>query len=107
MESTVKRGDIYYADLSPIELAVKQIPGQRSGLSWQYFLMLSGDDNLAKPDRHILRFVEKQLGYKPSMEGAQQLMSATVALLKHKYPNLTVRLLDYSIWDASARNKLS
>jgi hypothetical protein len=69
--------------------------------------MLSGDDNLAKPDRHILRFVEKQLGYKPSIEGAQQLMSSAVALLKHKYPDLTVRLLDYSIWDASARNKLS
>lgn len=99
--------DLYStADLASIELSVKQIPGQRSGLSWQYFLMLSGDDNLAKPDRHILRFIENQLGYKPSIQEAQQLMAATVALLKPKHPYLTVRLLDYSIWDASAHNKL-
>ena len=86
--------------------SIKQIPGQKSGLSWQYFLMLAGDDSLAKPDRHVLRFIEKHLGYKPTISEAQQILTSTVNVLSFTYPNITVRLLDYTIWDASAHNKL-
>ena len=92
--------------LSEIELAITKIPGQKSGLSWKYFQMLCGDDDLAKPDRHVLGFIEKQIGYRPSIAEAQHLLTSSVARLKPKYPNLTVRLLDYSIWDAVAHNQL-
>lgn len=93
-------------DFSVICNCVKQIPGQKSGLSWQYFLMLSGDDSLAKPDRHVLRFIERHLGFRPSISEAQHLLTDTVKILSATYPNITVRLLDYTIWDASAHNKL-
>lgn len=94
------------SDLSFIGNCVKQIPGQKSGLSWQYFLMLAGDDSLAKPDRHVIRFIEKHLGFKPTITEAQQLLTDVVSILSSTYPNITVRLLDYTIWDASAHNKL-
>ncbi len=41
---------------------ILQIPGQRSGLSFDYFLMLSGSDETVKPDRMICRFVAHALG---------------------------------------------
>lgn len=94
------------SDFSYIGDSIKQIPGQKSGLSWQYFLMLAGDDSLAKPDRHVLRFIERHLGFKPTVTEAQQLLTDVVSILSSTYPNITVRLLDYTIWDASAHNKL-
>lgn len=94
------------SDLSLVGNCVKQIPGQKSGLSWQYFLMLAGDDSLAKPDRHVLRFIEKYLGFRPTISEAQHILADTVSILSATYPNITVRLLDYTIWDASAHNKL-
>ncbi|MEG0597556.1 MAG: nucleoside triphosphate pyrophosphohydrolase [Oscillospiraceae bacterium] len=84
------------------EHEIMAIPGQSSGLSLQYFYMLSGEDNLAKPDRHVLRFLEQYTGKKCSVTAAQELLSQAVKLLKAKYPNLTVRLLDYTIWDYMA-----
>ena len=86
------------------ESELKQIPGQRSGLSLQYFYMLSGDDTLAKPDRHILRFIHQHTGKVPTMREAQELMTQTVAKLKNRYLNLNVRLLDYTIWDYMAHS---
>ena len=100
--------DLYAAqDLAAAAAEVQQIPGQKSGLSWQYFCMLAGDDSLAKPDRHILRFMEKQLGYRPTPQQAQHLMEETAAILHRDHPNITVRLLDYAIWEASAHKKLT
>lgn len=84
------------------EREIKAIPGQSSGLALQYFYMLSGEDDLAKPDRHVLRFLEQCTGEKPSMATAQKLLSQAVKLLKANYPDLTVRLLDYTIWDYMA-----
>lgn len=86
------------------ESELRQIPGQRSGLSLQYFYMLSGDDTLAKPDRHILRFIHQHTGKVPTMREAQELMTQTVAKLKNRYLNLNVRLLDYTIWDYMAHS---
>ena len=87
---------------SEAEIEIKKIPGQKSGLALQYFYMLAGDDSLAKPDRHILRFINKFTGLSPSAEDAQNLLSKTVEHLNPKYPNITVRLLDYTIWDYMA-----
>ncbi|MEG1577480.1 MAG: hypothetical protein RR336_01805, partial [Oscillospiraceae bacterium] len=62
----------------------------------------SGEDDLAKPDRHVLRFLEQCTGEKHSIAATQELLSQAVKLLKSKYPNLTVRLLDHTIWDYMA-----
>lgn len=75
------------------------IPGQSSGLSARYFCMLAGDDNKAKPDRHILRFLKQYTGQEFTVLQAQEALTQTVKSLAPQYPNLTVRLLDYTIWN--------
>lgn len=84
---------------------ILRIPGQRSGLSLRYFYMLSGDDSQAKPDRHVLRFLKEHTGCDYTIQQAQDVLGNTVELLKGKYPHLTVRLLDYSIWDYMAHRR--
>ncbi|WP_337576219.1 hypothetical protein [Fournierella sp.] len=75
------------------------IPGQSSGLSVRYFCMLAGDDNKAKPDRHILRFLKQHTGQEFTVLQAQKALTRRVKSLAPQYPNLTVRLLDYTIWN--------
>ena len=87
------------------EEEILRIPGQRSGLSLRYFYMLSGDDSQAKPDRHVLRFLKEHTGCDYTIQQAQDVLGNTVELLKGKYPHLTVRLLDYSIWDYMAHRR--
>ena len=89
------------------EQEILRIPGQQSGLSLRYFYMLSGDDSQAKPDRHVLRFLKEQMGNDYSIQQAQDVLRDTVELLRGKYPHLTVRLLDYSIWNYMAHRQKS
>lgn len=99
-------GDIAAKGLSiDAEQEILQIPGQKSGLSLRYFYMLSGDDSQAKPDRHVLRFLKEHTGQDYSIQQAQDVLGNTVEILKVKYPNMTVRLLDYSIWNYMAHRK--
>ena len=44
-----------------LEKLWRQLPGQRSGISWSYFLMLAGLPNV-KPDRWVCRFIAQALG---------------------------------------------
>ena len=90
---------------SEAENEILKIPGQKSGLSLRYFYMLSGDDSYSKPDRHILRFLEEQTGREFTIQEAQKLLSDTAKMLQSKYPHMTVRLLDYSIWNYMAHRK--
>lgn len=71
---------------------------------YRYFLMLSGDDNLVKPDTMILRFLSDCLGRKVREEEAVLLIQEAAKILKKQSPNLTPRLLDYVIWNYQ-RNK--
>ena len=87
------------------EQEILRIPGQQSGLSLRYFCMLSGDDSQAKPDRHVLRFLKEHTGNDYSIQQARDALEDAVELLKGKYPNLTVRLLDYSIWNYVAHRQ--
>lgn len=87
------------------EQEILRIPGQQSGLSLRYFCMLSGDDSQAKPDRHVLRFLKEHTGNDYSIQQARDALEDAVELLKGKYPNLTVRLLDYSIWNYMAHRQ--
>lgn len=81
-----------------LEKAILAIPGQTSGISLQYFFMLSGSDDLIKPDRMILAFLKGILGKPVSPSEAQQLLTASTAQLRDTYPYLTPRLLDHEIW---------
>lgn len=83
---------------SDLERAILSIPGQKSGLSLHYFCMLAGDDSFCKPDRHVLRFISHYTETPINVRPAQEIMSSAVDALKTKYPNITVRSLDFAIW---------
>ena len=97
-------GDIRAAtatEIAAIESDIKTIPGQKSGISFSYFLMLSGDDNHMKIDRWLLRFVGDALGVANYNNVSQAYADLLVVCseLKKIYPNLTPRLLDHTIWN--------
>ncbi len=82
-----------------LNAALRQIPGQRSGISVRYFFMLAGVEHLVKPDRWIMRFLERGLGVSATLDEAQSLISDTCKILQQRYPYLTPLLLDNLIWN--------
>ena len=86
------------ANSADFENAIRSIPGQGSGISLQYFWMLAGSDDLVKPDRMIIRFLETALDRKVNVPEALPLLRAVATVLSEKYLQLTPRLLDYAIW---------
>ena len=69
----------------------------------KYLNMLAGDSNLIKPDRHMVRFINKEF---PNLTmdtkdhaAIKNIIEQTVSVLSAKYPNLTPRFLDYLIWE--------
>jgi hypothetical protein len=86
------------ADSAIFEEAVRAIPGQRSGISLQYFWMLAGSDDLVKPDRQIVRFVQRALDRPVTPPFAGACLAQAAYLLRTKYPHLSPRLLDYEAW---------
>lgn len=92
--------DLADCDLSGIEAKIREIPGQASGKCWRYFLMLAGDDNQVKPDRMIMRFLERFADGSESLspEGAHVAIVELSAHLRGDFPHLTPRLLDHAIW---------
>ena len=97
--------DVYKID-KQVENEIRSIKGQTSGISLSYFMMLSGNDDLCKPDRHILRFISDALkqDIKDTSE-AQNIIRDTAEILKKTYPNITVRLLDNTIWKYMSSQK--
>lgn len=94
-----------FADITPdrMELAealVLGLPGQGSGIAFDYFRMLAGDDSFIKPDRMVLRFVATALDL--SAEPNPRLSSVLVRLaareLARRGHDWTPRTLDYAIW---------
>jgi len=82
-----------------IEAEIRTIKGQGTGITWNYFRMLSGDDNFCKPDRQLLRFISSAIRRNVSdVSEAQNIINEAVAKLIMSYPNMTVRLLDHTIW---------
>jgi hypothetical protein len=79
--------------------AVRIIPGQGSGLSFDYLQMLAGDDSFVKPDRWLCRFVAEATGMPVvSPELARIAVIEASRKLSSEFPNLKPRLLDYLIW---------
>jgi hypothetical protein len=92
-------------DSSKIEEAetrVKEIPGQRSGLSFKYFLMITGEDDYVKPDTQIRRYVSDALGVEwtrlVSEEKAEELVKEAARRFANDYHGLTPAGLDNAIW---------
>lgn len=75
---------------------IKQVKGQSSGIMIDYLFMLAGDENKFKPDRHLLSFISDTL---EDNNGITELIESAHRILKEKHPDLTVRHLDYLIWN--------
>jgi hypothetical protein len=88
--------------LGAVRAEVQRIPGQRSGISFAYFLMLAGSDDMVKPDRMIRRFVARAIGLPDGQLAPVELARAAIMgaarVLRFEYPDLTPRRLDYAIW---------
>lgn len=82
----------------PFEQSIISIPGQTSGLSLRYFLMLAGSDDLIKPDRMIVRFLQMVLNKSITPKEAQCIISEASFQLRDMYPTITPRFLDNVIW---------
>ena len=95
----------YFQDLSKVindakfELGLRAIPGQRSGISIQYFWMLAGSECFVKPDRMVIRFLENVLARKiKNPEEAARLLQSASNHLSKDFQNMNPRLLDYEVW---------
>jgi len=78
---------------------LKQIPGQQSGISIDYFFMLTGKPDLIKMDRHIIQFVDEALGEVFSIDDKYELLKLAVEKLKNETNIKDLRCLDFSIWN--------
>lgn len=94
----------YFQDLSSVignekfESAIKEIPGQGSGLSTTYFYMLAGEDGKIKADRMIKRFIKSCIHREVTASEASTLIVEAYEILAQEYPALTPRNLDHEIW---------
>ena len=78
---------------------ILNIRGQGSGIMLRYLIMLTGDDNTCKPDRHIREYLAS-IGEKAlSDQEIQELFEGAVTELCKDYPHLTIRRLDNLIWN--------
>ncbi len=83
-----------------VKNAIASIPGQGSGISYSYFLILAGHPDAVKPDRMVSRFVADALGV-PNLrqDHCEQLVRQACSVLRSDYPRLTPSLLDHAIWE--------
>ena len=77
-----------------------KIKGQSSGISFGYFMMLLGQEGI-KPDRMIIRFLEKALARKVSTDEAREML----AEVAHKL-SLSQIQLDHAIWNYQRGRKI-
>lgn len=91
--------DVHHvADDAKFEKDVRDIRGQGSGLSLNYFWMLTGSDQFIKADRMVLGFLAEALARQVSAREALPLLRAACKRLAEQHPNLTPRLLDHEVW---------
>jgi hypothetical protein len=91
------------ARLKKAETLVREIPGQGTGITFTYFLMLCGEGQFVKSDTHIRRFVSDGLGVPwsnlVSADRAARLLSEAARRFGVKFPGLTPAKLDHAVWD--------
>ncbi len=96
--------DLDFEKLKDIEIEIKSIPGQRSGISFSYFLMLAGDNSQIKPDRMVLRFLSQCTNSTFDSYQATEAITLVAKMLQSDYPEITPRLLDHEIWKYTKTN---
>lgn len=82
-----------------LDVALRAVRGQGSGIAIAYFFMLAGDPALVKPDRMLQRFVDRALGKPTPIADIQRLISDACLALHAEHPALTPRGLDHVIWN--------
>ena len=86
-----------------VENEIKQIPGQTSGISYKYFLMLAGNEDFVKPDRMITRYLENITEKILTEDEKIQIIRNASAELIDNY-GVTPRGLDHEIWKFQREN---
>jgi hypothetical protein len=81
------------------ENEIREIPGQKSGISLKYFFMLAGSEDLIKPDRMIIRFLEHESGKKLSLNDCQLVLTEVNKNLNEMGFKITPKKLDNLIWN--------
>jgi hypothetical protein len=88
-----------HENITRVRNEIMLIPGQKSGVSFAYVMMLAGDTSLFKPDRHIYSFFESFLGYgKLNEDQLKSKFNEQFKIIKGEYSVFTIRLLDSLIW---------
>ncbi|GAA4883538.1 heme peroxidase [Serinicoccus chungangensis] len=77
---------------SPLKRRWLNLPGQRSGLTWTYFLMLCGVPGV-KADRMVVGYVSRVFGQEVSGERARELVGGVARQLETNELHL-----DHAIW---------
>ena len=99
--------DLTDCRLNVAEMLVREIPGQKSGISFDYFRMLAGDDDRIKPDRMVQRFIARALGKKPDQitpDQARTVIKTAIPVLAERGFNWSPRQLDYAVWSQESGN---
>lgn len=86
---------------SEVSTAWKRLPGQRSGLTWHYFLMLNSLPGV-KADRMIRRYVTCALGLPRTISATEASLLVEAAGDEIGVPYST---LDHAIWRFEARGE--
>ena len=100
-------GDITDARIAAAETLIRAIPGQGSGISFDYFRMLAGDDNLIKPDRMVQRYIARAIDVKPehvTPDLARTVLPGAISVLKENGYAWSSRQLDFAIWSVESGN---
>lgn len=87
-----------YSNAETIGRDIRKITGQKSGISYDYFLMLAGNDNLIKPDRMINRYFNKLTDETLTQNSLLDILTGCSSILKESHPTLSPRILDHEIW---------
>lgn len=87
-----------FRSIELIEIVLYSVKGIGQA-ALNYFFMLAGDSERCKPDVHIHRFIFNACGEKVSDLECQNLLSQAVERLNKTHKGITVRELDFIIWD--------
>jgi hypothetical protein len=80
-----------------VKARIALIPGQRN--AWDYFYMSAGSDDQIIATRMVQRFGSEAVGRELNPEQARDLVYESLGLIRAKYPHVTGRLLDHTIWN--------
>ncbi|MGI6771674.1 MAG: hypothetical protein ACOX5Y_04625 [Acholeplasmataceae bacterium] len=85
--------------IDTVEMQIRRVKGQSSGITFEYLMMNVGDDNRFKPDRHIYTFFGEYLKYGSlTEEKLREVFFNELEKVKEKYPYFTARSFDSLIW---------